>query len=163
MSVEHFLWAGFLSLLPISELRGGIPYAMITGGFPWWLAFLYCTAVNAAAGPLAYVFLATAHKLLYKAGFYARFFDRFVERARAKVHPQVEKYGMWGLMVFVAVPFPLTGAWTGILGGWILGLERRKVILSTALGVLIAGLIVTAIMVLANGAVTIFTNMDFVK
>jgi uncharacterized membrane protein len=155
MSIMNYLWAGALSLLPISELRGGIPYAMAVGA-PWWLAFLYCTAVNALAGPIALLFLNSVHALLYRVTAYKAFFDRFVERARAKVKEPVDKYGYWGLMVFVAIPFPLTGAWTGALGGWFLGMDRRKTMLFVALGVLVAGVVVTLVATLGIGALSFF-------
>jgi uncharacterized membrane protein len=148
MKLTDFLWAGVLSLLPISELRGGIPYAMTVGGAPWWLAYLYCVGMNALAAPIAFVFLNTAHRLLYRLGWYKRIFDRFLERSRGKVAGPVEKYGYWGLMVFVAIPLPLTGAWTGALGAWILGMKTRKSIAYVILGVAVAGVVVTAIMAL---------------
>lgn len=155
MNIQEFLLAGLLSLAPISELRGGIPYCFYKG-MPIFYAFLYCTAINALAGPLAYVFLSTFHKLFYKINFYKNFFDRFVEKARLKVHKEVEKYGYWGLMVFVAIPLPMTGAWTGILGGWILGMEPKKVMGAVALGVLIAGIVVSCVLGFGVTALSFF-------
>src|SRR5512145_402857 len=118
MTADKLFWAAFLSLTPISELRGGIPFA-VANGMALLPAALWCVAWNALAGPIAYVFLQTVHKLLYKWKAYASFFDRFVERARARVKPSVDKYGYWGLAVFVGIPLPFTGAWTGVLGAWI--------------------------------------------
>lgn len=148
MDIWSFFWAGFLSLLPIAELRGGIPYAMTVGGAPWWLAFLFCVGMNSLAAPAAFIFLNTVHKLLYRWKAYADLFDRLVERARKKVREPVEKYGYWGLLVFVAIPLPFTGAWTGALGAWILGMGTKRAILFIVLGVAIAGAVVTAIMAL---------------
>lgn len=153
MELDKLLWTALLSLLPISELRGAIPFA-VANGMPLGAAFAFCVTCNAMAGPLAFLFLDSIHKLLYRWGAYHRFFDRFVERARAKVHASVAKYGYWGLMVFVAIPFPLTGAWTGVLGGWILGIERKKTIIAVAAGVLIAGIIVSAVVGLGVGALS---------
>jgi uncharacterized membrane protein len=156
MDFASFVWAGILSVLPISELRGGIPYAMTVGGAPWWLAFLFCTGMNCLIAPIVFLFLNTAHRLLYRWKPYASLFDRLVERARNKVRAGVEKYGYWGLMVFVAIPFPLTGAMTGTLGSWILGMGKRKSILFISLGVVIAGIVVTAIMALGIQGFDIF-------
>jgi uncharacterized membrane protein len=144
MSPETFFWSALFSLVPISELRGAIPYA-VAKGMPLITAALWCVAWNALAGPIAYVFLSTVHKLLYRWKGYASFFDGFVGRARDKVHAKVEKYGYWGLMVFVAIPLPFTGAWTGALGAWVLGLRRLKSMLFVALGVLVAGVIVSLV------------------
>lgn len=156
MDLKDFLWAGVLSLLPISELRGGIPYAMTLGGAPWWLAYAFCVGMNALVAPVAFLFLNTVHRLLYGWGWYRRLFDRIVERARHKMERPVERFGYWGLMIFVAIPFALTGAWTGALGAWILGMRKRKAILFIVLGVLIAGTIVTAIMALGIKGFDIF-------
>jgi uncharacterized membrane protein len=155
MTFETLFWSAFLSLTPISELRGAIPFA-VAKGVPLLPAAAWCVAWNAMAGPIAYIFLGTFHKLLYRWPAYASFFDRFVERARGKVHASVEKYGYWGLMVFVAIPLPFTGAWTGVLGSWVLGMERKKAILFVALGVLIAGIVVSLVVGLGIGALSIF-------
>jgi uncharacterized membrane protein len=155
MTAETLFWSAILSLLPISELRGAIPFAY-WNGMDLFAAAFWCVAWNSLASPIAYVFLATFHKLFYRWRPYASFFDRFVERARVKVHASVEKYGYWGLMIFVAIPLPLTGAWTGALGAWILGMERRKSMLAVALGVLIAGVVVTIVVGFGVEALSFF-------
>lgn len=144
MDITTLAISAFLSLLPISELRGAIPFA-VARGMPLLAAAVWCVAWNALAGPIAFLFLGTVHRLLYRWKRYADFFDRFVERARTKVHKEVEKYGYWGILVFVGIPLPLTGAWTGTLGAWILGMERKKAILAVTGGVLMAGIIVSIV------------------
>lgn len=155
MNPSTLAWAALLSLTPISELRGGIPFAVARGAdiLP---AALWCVAWNALAAPLALLFLGTVHKLLYRWGRYASFFDRFIERARAKVHPKVERFGYWGLLVFVAIPLPVTGAWTGALGAWVLGMERKRAVLAIAAGVLVAGIIVSLVVGLGIEAFSFF-------
>ncbi|GAB1457197.1 small multi-drug export protein [Spirochaetota bacterium] len=133
-----------LSFLPISELRGAIPFA-VARGMPLLEAALIAVVCNALVGPVAFIFLETFHKRLYRWSFYADVFDRFVEKARSKVHAKIEKYGYLGIMLFVAIPLPVTGAWTGTLGAWILGMGKRKTMVAVAAGVLIAGIIVTLI------------------
>ncbi len=147
--------SALLSLLPVSELRGAIPYA-VASGMPIAVAALWCVAWNALAGPIALLFLATVHRLLYRWAWYRGIFDRFVAKARAKVHEKVEKYGYLGLAVFVGIPLPVTGAWTGALGAWILGMERKKAVLAIALGVLVAGIIVSLVVGLGVGALSLF-------
>ncbi len=144
MDVNTLLVTIALSFLPISELRGAIPFAVARGA-PLLEAAAIAVACNALVGPVALVFLETFHKLLYRWSFYARVFDRFVAKARAKVKEKVERYGYLGIMLFVAIPLPVTGAWTGTLGAWILGMGRRKTMLAVAAGVLIAGAIVSLI------------------
>lgn len=153
--MNPYLASILLSFLPISELRGGIPYAYFND-IPIKSGFILCVCANMLVPLIAFAFLATAHKILYKWSSYRCFFDRFVEKARRQVGPKVDKYGYWGLMVFVAIPLPVTGAWTGSLGAWVLGMDRKKATLSIALGVLIAGIIVTAILLTGSGINSIF-------
>jgi len=144
MRPSTIAWTVLLSLLPIAELRGGIPYAL-ANGMPVAAAFALCVLVNMLVAPIGWLFLSTLHRLLLRWRPYAAVFERLVERARRKVHSAVERWGYWGLAVFVAVPLPITGAWTGTLGAWVLGMEIRKSLAAVAAGVLIAGVIVTLV------------------
>ena len=150
-----------LSFMPISELRGAIPFAMVNN-IPWYAAFLFATAFNALVAPFCWLFLATVHKLLYGAQpedgihWYKNFFDRFVERAREKLSGSMEKWGWLGIALFVAIPLPITGAWTGTLGAWVLGVSKRRTMMAVILGVMGAGIIVTAVMVLGIEALNLF-------
>jgi uncharacterized membrane protein len=145
----------FLSLVPISELRGAIPYAVARGA-PWPAAFLLCVTANMLVGPIVFLFLSTAHRVLLPWPFYARLFERLIGRARRKVQIVIERYGYLGLLLFVAIPLPLTGAYTGALGAWVLGMERKRACLVIAAGVLIAGVAVTLVTVLGIRALGLF-------
>jgi len=157
MTAETLFWAAILSLTPIFELRGGIPYA-VAKGMPLLGAALWCAAWNAMASPIAYIFLQTVHKLLYRWKAYASFFDRFVERARDKVKPSVDRYGFLGLALFVGIPLPFTGAWTGVLGAWMLGMEKKKAMLAILIGVLMAAVIVSIVVGFGIGALSLFVK-----
>jgi len=150
-----------LSFMPISELRGAIPFA-IANNIPWYAAFLFSTAFNALVAPFCWLFLATVHKLLYGTEpekgirWYKKFFDGFVDRARRKLSGSMEKWGWLGIALFVAVPLPVTGAWTGTLGAWVLGVSKRRTMAAVILGVIIAGIIVTAVVILGIEALNLF-------
>jgi uncharacterized membrane protein len=150
-----WLLTALLSFLPISELRGAIPFA-VANGIPWYWAYLFSAGLNALVAPICWIFLSTLHKLFLKMPWYSRFFDRFVERARVKLHRGVEKWGWLGIAAFVAIPFPVTGAWTGTLGAWVLGLSKRRTLPAVILGVAVSGAIVTTIVVLGIKAAGIF-------
>jgi uncharacterized membrane protein len=139
-----------LALLPVSELRGAIPWA-VAHGMPLWQAALLAASCNALVGPLAWSFLETAHRGLYRVGAYARLFDHVVTRVRTTIHARVRRWGYLGLLLFVAVPLPMTGVWSGTLGAWVLGLDRTRALLALAGGVAISALLVS----LGVGAVTI--------
>jgi uncharacterized membrane protein len=155
MEASTLAWTIVLSLMPISELRGAIPFA-VAQGVDWPLAYAVAVGVNALVAPLCWIFLSTAHKLFLRISWYRSFFDRFVEKARGKVHEGVEKWGWLGVAVFVAVPLPVTGAWTGTIGAWVLGLSKRKTMAAIVLGVACAGAIVTAVVLLGVGALELF-------
>ncbi len=70
------------------------------------------------------------------------FFTWLFNRTYHKHNAEFEKYGSIGLAIFVGIPLPATGAWTGCLIAWILGLERKKSLLAISLGVVVAGIIV---------------------
>ena len=89
-------------------------------------------------------------------GWYRRLFERFIERAQNKLHEKVERWGWLGIAVFVAIPLPITGAWTGTLGAWVLGISRRKTIVAVILGVVTAGIIVTTVVLLGIQALNLF-------
>jgi uncharacterized membrane protein len=89
---------------------------------------------------------------------YERFFNRFVGRSREKLRAGVEKWGWLGVAAFVAIPIPITGAWTGTLGAWVLGISRRKTLIAVILGVIAAGAIVTAVMMLGIEAAEFFVK-----
>ncbi|MDR1786836.1 MAG: small multi-drug export protein [Treponema sp.] len=152
-----------LAFLPVSELRGAIPFAC-ANGLPWYAALPFAAAVNALAAPACWLFLSTLHKMLYGKGgrgglrCYRGLFDRFVSRARRKLESRIDRWGWFGLALFVAVPLPVTGAWTGTLGAWVLGMRRGRALLAVLLGVLLAGIIVTAVTVLGLEALRIFVK-----
>ncbi len=156
MDVSTLVFSALLSLLPISELRGGIPYAYFNG-ISLFIATPLCIITNALVAPIVYTFLATVHKLLHSYwNWYTSFFDSFVARAQRRVYPKVSKYGYWGILLFVAIPLPITGAWTGTLGSWILGLDKRKTMMAVFGGVIVSGLIVTSLVALGVGMNSVF-------
>ena len=142
-----------LSALPISEIRGGIPLAFYYN-LKWaiWILVL----VNILIIPLAFLFLDYINKFLLKIGFYKRFFYHIIENTRRKTEEKIEKYGYLGLTLFVAIPLPVTGAYTGTLAAWLFGMDRKKSFLSIALGVIIASIIVFTVVSLGITTLKIF-------
>jgi uncharacterized membrane protein len=127
---------------PISELRGAIPWAIIKHDFPWYYAFLFAIIGNLLPVPFILLFLDTVSQLLSKIQFFDRILNWLFEytRRRGKV---IERYERIGLALFVAIPLPVTGAWTGSLAAVLFGLKFKHALLSIFIGILIAGIIVT--------------------
>ena len=131
-------------MLPLGELRVGIP-VIIASKIGIFNAFLIGTFVNIFIIPFVYIFLDSVHLELMKISIYRYFFNKSIKSIRKKVHGAVEKWGFFGLLIFVAIPLPGTGAYAAIVGSWILGIDRKKSQISIALGVIIAGIIVTLV------------------
>jgi uncharacterized membrane protein len=129
---------------PISELRGAIPVAMIEFNFPWYYAFLLAVIGNLLPVPVILLFLDSITRLLSRIGFFSRLIQWIFKhtRRRGKI---IERYGWIGLILFVAIPLPITGAWTGSLAAVLLGIKFKHAFLSILVGIVIAGIIVTCL------------------
>jgi uncharacterized membrane protein len=153
-SLSHFIKPVILSMLPISELRGGIPLALASGITPL-TSFLLCVTANILIIPLLYLFLDTLHKSLSHIPFYKKLFDNYIQRNRHKLEKHVgTKAEFWFLVIFTGIPLPMTGAYTATILSWFFGLKKRKSILAVSLGVLLAGIIVT---LASLGIITLFS------
>ncbi len=146
-----------ISLLPIVELRGAIPVGHIIATDPDpstrlgredWLraARIYFLAVVGNMLPVPFILwlLGPISRLCMKVPLGKRFFDWLFARTRRKT-AGIEKYEFFGLTVFVAIPLPVTGAWTGAMAGWLMGLKPLSAFFSILLGVMIAGVIMTVL------------------
>lgn len=155
MSVEQLLDSGFppelvvviIAMLPILELRGAIPIAINTLAMPWYHALPLALIGNMLPVPFILLFLAGITRGLSRIGFCRRFLDWLFERTRRRGRI-IERYQRIGLVLFVAIPLPVTGAWTGSLAASIFGLKLKHAFLAIFAGVLIAGTIVTCLSLL---------------
>lgn len=129
------------SVIPYLELRGAIPVAWQLGFDPIE-AYLLAVIGNMLPVIPIIVLIDPISKLLCHISFFKRLFDWIFTRSRRKA-PQIQKYGFWGLTLFVAIPLPMTGVWTGAVIAFLLGMRKRVAFSSIFLGVLIAGIIVT--------------------
>ena len=157
MNISTLLITGLLTFLPLLELRFGIPYAY-ANHIPPLAGSLYCIALNLLIAPLVFLFLNTLHSFFYRFNRYRKLFDRIVERTRKKIHAKIEKYGYLGLLLFVAIPLPVTGAYTGALAAWIFDMNPRKSSFFIGIGVIIAGIVVSIVAYFGIEALSIFVK-----
>ena len=148
----------FCSMIPIIELRGAIPmgaaFNAALGGMPFWLTYLLSVVGNMLPIPFILLFIKKVIKWMSvsKVKFFnkvANFLLNKVEKKRDKI----EKYSFWGVCLFVAIPLPVTGAWTGSLVVAMIDMKFWKALLSCLIGVMIAGVIMTLI---SYGVASIF-------
>ena len=151
---KHLLWMVLLTFLPTLELRASIPYGILTlgqdGTLHWAVVALLCIAANIALAPLVWLFVHHAMEFFLRVPFIKKIYDWAVKRAQRKVEPYVRKYGTVGLALFIGVPLPGSGVYSGALGAYVLGFRFRQFLIASIGGVLIAGAAVTA--VAATGA-----------
>jgi uncharacterized membrane protein len=130
-----------LAMLPISELRGAIPVGIAVYKFSYLKTFIIALIGNLIPVLPILIFFGKVEGLLRKNAMANHFVDWFIHRAE-KQSAMVKELGAIGLMLFVAVPLPGTGAWAGSLVAFLLGLDIKKSFLYISLGVLIAAVLV---------------------
>ena len=136
-------WLWFLlSLVPLLELRFSIPLAIIYNpGISPVVIFAICVVLNILAIPVAYILLdVIVPPLRRRVKFVDRLFQISVKRAR-----KYQNLSLIGLALFVSVPLPATGAYTGVLIAYVAGFDRKRSSLAIAAGVVIAGVIMWAL------------------
>lgn len=154
MSFLSFFWTNFigktiatfvLSMSPILELRGSILYAM-TVGVPMdlWFICLVSMVGNMLPVPLIILFIRKVFEWIRK---HMKWLGGLVERMERKGQDpknqeRVKKYGFWGLFMFVAIPLPGTGAWTGALVAAMLNMRLKQAVPAICIGVVSAGILV---------------------
>jgi len=136
-----------IALLPISELRGALPVAINLFQMPWYWALFLSVIGNMIPVPIILLFLDFFVKVISKVLIGARLANWVLERTRARSRV-IQKYGAIGLMIFVAIPLPLTGAWTGAIAAFLLGVKFHRAFLAILCGVIIAGAIITCLCLL---------------
>ncbi len=140
--MNSFLEVFFLSLVPTFEGRYAIVYG-IGRGYPLWgtltaatLGVLTLSLVLPAVLPYIDRFMLWLEKTPLRK--VAHLYLYYIERVRRKAHPYVEKWGFIGLTIFVAIPLPGTGVWTGALAAYLLAIEKKQTVPALILGGLLS-------------------------
>jgi len=135
------------ALTPIGELRASIPLGLTAAHpLPIWLVFTVSVIGNIIPPIfILWLFPKLSGWLMSHSKLMNRFLSWLFERTRKKAHDKIEKYGDIALIIFVAIPLPNTGAWTGALAAWLFGIPMKRAIPNILYGVIIAGIIVTAV------------------
>ncbi len=147
MTLTNFLQVFFTAAAPISELRGAIPLAILDLEISWQLAFLVAFAGNLLPVPFILLLLDPVARILSRVRVFDKILNWLFEISRRR-GGLVERYGALGLVLFVAIPLPITGAWTGSIVAFLLGMSFWRAFPAIIIGVFIAGVIVTTLTVI---------------
>ncbi len=147
LSLPKDLIVVLIGTLPIFELRGALPVAINLFGFPWYYALFLSILGNMLPVPFLLLVWDGLSRLLARIGILMRPLNWVFERTKLQ-SATIGKYKFWGLLVFVAVPLPFTGAWTASLIAIVLGMKFLPAFLAIFGGVVVAGVIVTALSLL---------------
>lgn len=143
-TIGKMIMTFLISMVPVVELRGAIPYG-VGLGLDWWIATPLAMIGNLIPVPFIIFFIKKIFAWMRKLG---PRFDKLVtklEKRAEKKAPTVQKYAFWGLFIFVAIPLPGTGAWTGALIAAMLDMRLKRAFPSIALGVFTAGVVISVL------------------
>ena len=147
--ILNLIW---ITLLPFLELRASIPYGVFKTELSLLTIFLVCVITNIVLAPIVYFILDNFVGLFTKIKFIDRIYQKIVIRTQRRVHKYVEKYGILGLALFIGVPLPGSGVYSGALAAYLLGFRKRDFFMAAIIGVLIAGTIVLLVSTAGNSA-----------
>lgn len=154
MELKNELWVFFISMVPLIELRGAVPVGTALG-MNWIRVMIIAIAGNLVPVPFIITFgekvFAWLRGTKWLSGIFSKYEARLMEKSE-----EVTKYSLMGLCLFVAVPLPGTGAWSGAAIAVLLNMRMRYAFCSIALGVLIAAVIMTLVSSGVFGAIRFF-------
>jgi len=142
INIMRWFWVIFLSMMPISELRGAIPLALGSYGMNPYISIPVIVIFNFIPVPFILLFLQPVEKWLRKWKFWDNMLNKIFEHTRKRTRKSIERWESVALILFVAIPLPVTGAWTGSLAAYLFGLEFKKSLLYIFIGICIAAIIV---------------------
>ena len=154
--IQSILWLVFVTMIPALELRASIPVGIFSMAeqMSWPVVVLVCVISNIILGWIVFMVMGPFFTLLRKWHWFDRVIWPFLEKTREKIHPYVEKYGELGVAVFIGIPLPGSGVYTGAFGAYLLGVDKKKFLVANVIGVLIAATAVTLLcLLILHGAV----------
>jgi len=143
--LQDILFTFLISFSPFGEARAGIPYGELVG-LPILLVFVIGLTANLLVFPVFYKMIELSNKHLWKNPLYKRTAIYLSSRARTKTKTIIKKYGVWGLMVFVMIPLPVTGAYIGTIAAYIFGISYKKSFIAISSGITISSTMVALFM-----------------
>jgi uncharacterized membrane protein len=149
-----------ITLLPALELRASIPYGILVINLPWLAVFIIAVLTNILLGVLVYLFIDKIVMIATKVRFIDTLWKKYVGKIQKKIQLAVEKYGELGVAIFIAIPLPGSGVYSGAIAAYLIGLEKHKFFVAASIGVFIAAVLVTLITLTGSELFSIFVKND---
>lgn len=134
-----------VTFLPFLELRASIPYGILILNMHWLPVFIVAVITNIILGPIVYFFIDKMLNIFLRIKSIDKIYQQYVESMQKKINKYVEKYGEAAVAIFIGIPLPGSGSYSGALAAYTIGLGYKRFIIANIIGVLIAGIIVTLI------------------
>lgn len=160
--IEKIFLLAFVMMLPLIEMRFGIPLGILNNelnlplgisisgfGLPPFLVFILAVIMGFLLAVILFNLLHLLDNPLKKSKI-SRHYFKLLERTQKKIHPYINKYGTFGLAIYIFIPIPGTGVYIGSLGGYILGFEKKKFYLAAFFGVLGEAILITFLTLLGK-------------
>lgn len=138
--LKELIYTFLLSISPLGEARTGIPYAVLND-VPIFLALLIGLVSNLLIFPIMMWLIDTFNAKLWPYRSYRKGVVNLARRAKKSVGVHNQKYGFWGLMIFVMIPLPGTGAYIGTIAAHVLKIDRKKAFLAISTGIIISSIL----------------------
>ncbi len=135
-----------LTFLPIFELRASIPYGYLSG-MPLPVLLPIVVLVNWLVAPVMYFFMRHVLKFVRRWAWFDRVWEKYTTKAQKKAEKAMETWGLWGLALFIGIPLPGSGVYTGAVVAFVLGMRFRQFVWVALAGVCIAAAAVTLVVV----------------
>ena len=145
------------SMIPFLESRYIIPYAMWEFNWAWWEAVPIAIIGNIIPIPFVLIFFKYIEKFLNRYEYWSNIMNKIFDITRKRADKKIERYETLGLLLFVAIPLPFTGAWTGSLIAYLFDLNFYKSILVIFLGIVIS---VSIMIILYSTGLIIWTSFN---
>jgi len=153
-----------ITLVPAFELRASIPYGILGGNISlpfgitvhgmkmdWRIVFAICVFSNIILGTLFFPLLNRIMNIMERIPIVEKLWIKFILHAQKKLTPYVRRWGVIGVALFIAIPLPGSGAYTGAVGAYLMGMRYKRFLIANVIGVILAGIAVTAATLTGRG------------
>jgi len=158
MSLLNYFIVFIITFLPIFELRLAIPLGVLVLGTNIFLTALVSIIANILIGIIIYFLIDLIISFFLRYKFLKKMYDKLIIRSQKKVEKYITKYGVIGLAIFIGIPLPVSGVYTGALGAKILGIKFKKFIPACIMGVIISAILVSLITMFAQNLIIGFES-----